>query len=68
MHTTKSQSILQCTTCDSRRIEIYDPITDCATVYCAQCGDERMTFRELVSELEARVKAQDRTRWFRHLH
>jgi hypothetical protein len=68
MHTKKSQPVLQCTTCDSRKIEIYDPISDCATVYCAECGEERMTFRELMSELQARIVAQERGRRLRHLH
>ena len=68
MATRISHHIPRCRTCDSRKIEIYDPVTDCAAVYCADCGDETMKFRELVSELEARIVAQEGARRLRHLH
>jgi hypothetical protein len=68
MATKLSHHVPRCRSCDARKIEIYDPITDCAAVYCAECGDELMRFRELVSELEARIVAQERERRLRHLH
>jgi len=68
MSTRISYHIPRCRTCDARKIEIYDPITDCAAVHCAVCGDETTKFRELVSELEARIAAQEQERRLRHLH
>ena len=65
MHTRNSKPVLRCTNCNSQKIEIYDPLTDCAAVYCAECGTETGTVRELVSEIEARIIAQEQEqrRW-----
>ena len=66
MRSRNSHPVFRCEECGSRKIEIFDPITDCAMFYCADCGAEAGTFAELSAHIEEFVEpaeTEERGRW-----
>jgi hypothetical protein len=61
MNQTRDLSVLRCDACESRKIEIYDPITDCATIHCADCGAENGTFLELHAAVDSLLERRRQT-------
>ena len=66
MRSRNNHPVFRCAECDSRKIEVFDPITDCAMFYCADCGAEAGTFEQLsahIEEFTEPVEQEQRGRW-----
>ena len=68
MHPNKQNPVLRCARCASRVFEIHGPVTDDAIIHCAECGFECGPVPKVMSELEARVRAEEKQQRKRRFH